>query len=192
MPNSIAPGFIQLEYTSNFGPHTAELPVNNVNIASPDGLLSTIDTWDAGTIVWTDMVDEMVDLLGDRMPSDVTYNTATLWSQPTPDDLPTFVAAYELGVAGTVAVPGYTKAVQETITARDTDGYVAKLVLLDMASTNNFDKQVTITAAGITDLWAAWSNTSNGWASRNGKRPATFIKATRTLNESLRRRYRQT
>lgn len=192
MPSAKAPGWIQLEYTTAHAPHSQEIPVNNININTGDPADSTIDTWDSDTIGWVTMTDALVAQLADRFPTSTTYNRATLWSQPTVDDLPQFVSSYVLDVDGTVAVPGYNLATQETLTARDEEGYLAKLVFLDMASTNTFDKQETIVAAGIADLWAEWSAETNGWSSQNGKRPTTFIKATRTLNEALRRQYHQT
>lgn len=192
MPNSIAPGFIQIESTSIFGAHSAELPVNTITIDSVVPLDSTILAWDGSQVDWTVMVDALITELVDRYPVDYDFLRATLWSQPNPGDLPTFVATNSTPISGTVATPGWNKAVQETITARDTDGYIAKLVLLDMASTNNFDPQVTLGGAGITGLWAEWSAMTNGWASRAGNRPASFIKATRTLNEKLRKSYGMT
>jgi hypothetical protein len=138
------------------------------------------------------MASALAEVLTSRFPATTTYVRATLWYQPTDDDLPAFLDSYTLEEVGTVSPAGYDLATQETLTARDSEGYLAKLVFLDMASGNNFDKQETITAAGIDDLWAEWSAETNGWSSQNGKRPTTFIKATRTLNEALRRQYHQT
>jgi hypothetical protein len=192
MPNSVAPGFIQIESTSIFGAHSAELPVNTITIDSVVPLDSTILAWDGSQIDWTVMVDALITELVDRYPVDYDFLRATLWSQPNPGDLPTFVATNSTAISGTVATPGWNKATQETITARDTGGYIVKLVLLDMASTNNFDPQVTLAGAGITSLWAEWSAITNGWSSRAGNRPSSFIKATRTLNEKLRKSYGMT
>lgn len=192
MPNSVAPGYITIESTSVYGPHEAEIPVNTIDINESDPVSSTIQPWVGVGVDWAVMTNELVGLLADRYPTTYTFDRATLWSKPTPDDLPTFVASVALSIPGTVAVPGWSKATQETITARDTAGYIVKLIELDFASTNTFDRQVTLVAAGLTDLWAAWSDEGNGWSSRAGFRPATFIQTTRTLNEELRRRYRMT
>jgi len=192
MPSSRAPGWVQYEYVTAHGPHSQEIPVNTINpdFGSPED--STIDTWDLGSINWRTMASALAEQLTSRFPATTSYNRATLWYQPTPEDLPMFLDSYSLEEVGTVSPAGYDLATQETITARDSEGYIAKLVFLDMATGNNFDKQETITAAGIDDLWAEWSAETNGWSSQNGKRPTTFIKATRTLNEALRRQYHQT
>lgn len=192
MPNAIAPGYIQIEYTSAYAPHIMTLPVNNItpNFASP--LNSQIEAWDTSLVDWTDMVDALVAEFLPRFPSTVTFDIATLWNQPTPEDLPMFISSYSVSAVGTQVTPGWAKATQETISARDTAGYVAKLTLLDFGSTNTFDRQVTLAAAGINDLWDVWSNEVWGWSSRAGNRIATFIQTSRTLNESLRRAYRMT
>lgn len=192
MPNAIAPGYIQIEYTSAYAPHIMTLPVNTItpNLGAP--LSSQIEAWDTSLVDWTTMVDALVAEFQPRFPNTVTFDRATLWNQPLSTDLPFFVGSYSVSLVGTLAVPGWAKATQETISARDTAGYVAKLVFLDVGTTNTFDKQVTLVAAGITDLWDVWTSETWGWSSRAGNRPATFIQTSRTLNESLRRAYRMT
>lgn len=190
MAYALNPGFIVLDYHSAYAPHVQILPVNTPIIDTGDPHASEIAAWDGSNISWVTMTDALVALFADRFPSTVHYDRATLWSQPLADDLPSFVDAYNMDVAGTVTTPGYTKAVQETIMARDTLGNIAKLVFLDMASTNNFDKQLTLAAAGITDLFAEWTAETNGWASRAGYRPVVFSQATRNINEKLRREYK--
>lgn len=192
MPSDKAPGWIQLEYQTAHAPHSQEIPVNTIIPDYGNPADSDITAWDASTINWRTMTDALVDKLRDRFPVTTTYNRATLWYKPTPEDIPQFLDSYTMDVDGTVIAPGYDLATQETLTARDTEGYLAKLIFLDMASTNTFDRQDTIVAAGITDLWAEWSANTNGWSSQNGARIATFIKATRTLNEALRKQYHQT
>lgn len=192
MPNALDPAFITVEYVTAHGPHEQTLPINNINIDEADPINTTVECWDLSDRPWVDMVTDLVTLFLPRFPNSTNFGVATLWSQPEPDDLPRYLAATLLDLDGSNLTPGYNLATQETITARDTSGYIAKIELLDMASTNNFDKQTTLAAAGIEDLFAEWSAVTNGWASRAGNRVATFIKATRTLNEELRRRYHQT
>lgn len=192
MANAIAPGWIDYEYHSLYGTHNREMPVNTITIHDPVREDSTIEAWDTSDVNWRDMASAMAAELVDRLPTTSTIDRATLWFQPTPDDLPLFVDSFLLDVDGTVAVPGYTKAAQETITARDTLGNIAKIVSLDMASGDNWDVQITPTGAGVAALFAVWTDDAWGWSSRAGHKPAIFIKATRTLNENLRRRYKQT
>jgi len=192
MPNSKNPGWIQFEYITEHAPHSQEIPVNTPIINTGSPIDSEITCWDASTIPWVTMADALVAQMADRFPTTTDYVRATLWSQPLAEDLPVFVASYVLTVPGTVTPAGYNLATQETVTARDSAGYLAKLVFLDMASGDSFDRQDTLVGAGLTDLWAEWSAESNGWASQAGYRPTTFIKATRTLNEALRRQYHQT
>lgn len=192
MANDIAPGWISFEEHSIYGAHVREMPVNTITIHDPVREDSTIEAWDTTDVNWRDMATAMANELRDRLPTTSTIDRATLWYKPDPADLPLFVDSFLLDIDGTVAAPGYTKAAQETITARDTLGNIAKIVSLDMASGDNWDVQITPTAAGVTDLFAVWTDNAWGWSSRAGHKPSIFIKATRTLNESLRRRYKQT
>lgn len=192
MPNSANPAFVTLDYHSAFGAHAAELPVKELDIDAGDPALTTIAVWSGGVISWQTMVSTLVAQLATRYPATVIFDRATLWLQLLATDLPTFVDSFALGIDGTASTPGYTKAVQETITARDTAGYLAKIVSLDMASGNNFDKQLDPTVAGVDNILDVWFDPDMGWSSRAGFRPSVFIKATRTLNEKLRREYGET
>lgn len=189
-PNALDPGFVDIQYHSEFGPHNMILPVNTPNVVSPDGFDSTIDTWDAGTINWRAMTEALVTLMADQMPISVNFDFATLWYQLTPTSDPGFVDNFTLDIAGTAATPGWYKAVQHTIVAYDTDGNIAKLVLLDAGSGNTFDRETDPAAAGYDDLLTEWFLSTNGWSSRFGARPATFRSGFKTLNEKLRRAYR--
>lgn len=192
MPNSINPGYVELEYHSPDGGHNAQIPVNELDIDTGTPANTTILCWDTTTKNWRTMTSELVAVLKTRHPTFNTFDRATLWSKPTEDDLPMFVDSYALDVDGTVTSPGWTRAAQETITARDTAGYIAKIVSLDMASGDDWARQLDPTVAGVDNILDVWFDESNGWSSRAGNRPSVFVKATRTLNEKLRQAYGDT
>jgi len=191
-PGSLSPAFIQAEYDSAYGHHVMTLPVNtlDLDIESPENTL--VLTWAGGSINWRDMLDALVGSMLEQFPATVVFGVATLWRQPTAEDLPIFVDSYNVDQTGTDASPGEAKATQMTITARDSNGAIAKLVLLDFASNNIWAKFTTVAGAAVAALWTEWTDPSNGWSSRKNARPNTFIAATRTLNEKLRRAYRLT
>jgi hypothetical protein len=192
MVESISPGFIQIDYHSDFGVHTMRLPTKELNIGAPKSD-STVDTWDAGTINWRDMTDALITEMLPQMPSSVTFDTATLFQQTSPEVTPTFIDSYTLtSMDGSAVSPGWFKAVQHSLLARDTAGNIAKIILLDAGSGNTFDAENDPSAAGFDDLLAEWFAESNGWSSRANFRPAVFIKGYKTLNEKLRREYRMT
>jgi len=188
MPNSLAPGFIKVNYHSAFGPHVMILPVLGINIETP-AVDSTIDTHSAGTILWTTMVTALVTEMADQYPTNCTFDIATLFNQPTADDDPQPISGVELGIDGTVAVPGWAQGTQLTISARTADFNPAKLVMLDFASGGLFTKTTVASGSGLEALLNEWTALTNGWCGRDNTRPSQFVSATRTLNEKLRRNY---
>jgi hypothetical protein len=78
----------------------------------------------------------------------------------------------------------------ETIVMRDTAGDLLKIVLLDFASGNDFEKYVNATTAGVDGIVAELADDTNGWRSRKGHQPQAFISRLAKLNDELRKAYR--
>lgn len=191
-PGSLAPAFVRIEYHSSFGPHVMIIPTNEaVSLTVPFASLE-IQAWDSSNRNLDDMVNELVTAMLPRFPGSVEFDNYTFFSQPTPDDLPIPIGSTDLAGAGSATTPGWYKATQETIIFRDTASNIAKLVLLDFASGNNFEKYSNPVTIGVDVIATAFMDESNGWRSRKNFRPATFLKRTATLNEKLRRAYRMT
>lgn len=188
--NSLYPGFIRVIYHSGFGSHTMTLPVNTPTIDSGDPTQSTIHTWDDNEIVWTDMMDALLEDLADWFAASVEFDTATLYTMETPTSPALPRDSYSLDFVGTNVTVGWNKATQYTLTFRTASFGTSKLVLLDMNTGSNFGR-VTDPAgnASLLALIEEWTSEANGWAGRDGARPATFIQASVTLNEKLRREY---
>lgn len=189
MHNDLSPGFIRVDYVSPYAPHVMILPVNTPTIDVGDPLASTITAWDTGQRDWVDMATDLVTEIADAYATTVNFQRLTLFNKPDPDEDAIFIASTGIDIDGTVAVPGYYRATQLTFNAKDVENKIAKLVLLDFASGGLFEKTQTLTGSGLEAIWGEWASNLNGWSSRNGARPATFISATRTLNEKLRRAY---
>lgn len=190
-PADLSPGFIKVLSHSAFGPHVTILPVNTPVINEGTPSASTITNWASGTVSWRTMVTDLITLIADAMPDSYEYDTAILYTKA-PDEDPIPWDSFTLAIPGTVTTAGWAKATQETITVRDADFHLAKLVLLDFASGGDFAKYVDATSAGVNLIVAEWADPTNGWSSRFGARPNIFVSATRTLNEKLRRAYRLT
>jgi hypothetical protein len=92
---------------------------------------------------------------------------------------------------GSAPTPGWYKAVQKTFTFRTNEFGTSKLVLLDAASFNTFNKQTTLSSGGPEDLLRDYLGSADGWLlGRDGGKPTTFLQIAVTLNEKLRRSYR--
>jgi len=95
------------------------------------------------------------------------------------------------GMEGTAAVPGWTKAVQLTMTVRSTLFGIAKYVFLDAASGDNYNP-IRTPDSSMTNMLTVLNDVTNGWAARDNGRPENFLGLTKTLNEKLRKAYRMT
>lgn len=185
----IGPAFVQIFSHSDFGPHVANLPTLSYSVVNDE-----FDVHSGSPIDSTTMITALVDKLAPFYQSGSHYifdNFRIFTKDPDPA-VPVLVKAGAFTAKqGTNAAPGWTKAVQRTLSALDADGHPCRLVLLDAASSDSFDQETTIVpASALDDLFSEWSADSNGWASRFGSRPATFLELTTTLNEKLRRAYR--
>lgn len=189
MPADLFPGFIKVDYVTPYAPHTMILPVNTPTIDTGDPPASTITAWDAGQRDWVDMATDLITEIADAYATTVNFGRITLFNKPDPDEDAIFIASEAIDIDGTAAVPGWYQATQLTLNAKDGENKIAKLVLLDFASGGLFTKTQNLVGSGLETIWGQWASVTNGWSSRNGERVSTFISATRTLNEKLRRNY---
>ena len=191
MPNSLYPGFIKVEYHSAYAPHVMILPTAEATI-TPDPIDSTIKAWDATDKLWTAMIDELLATFEDLYPTSVVFDLATLYTMASAEAVPWPRSTYSLSAVGSEAAPGWTQAVQLSIMFRTGGFGLSKLALLDCASFNSFAKVSSLTGQpALTAIFDEWTSSSSAWAGRDGTKPVNFIAATKTLNEKLRRAYRQ-
>lgn len=189
MPESIAPAFVKIEYASANAPHVALIPTLAWNDPE-DGSDGTFDTH-SGSVVGADgMINDLVDAIAVGYTSGLVFSNYTIFTQASPsaDPVPRYSAL--LTQVGLTTSTSWQKAVQVTMTWRTVTNGIFKIVLLDAISSNNFDKATALTGGSVqlavngevTDL-------AEGWAGRDGGRPATFLQRSITLNEKLRRQY---
>lgn len=186
MPESVNPSFFKLNYHSNAGPHTMEVPTLQWNVGG------TFDTWNAGTVNDDDMIEEYVNALLPFFGADTEFDNWTIFNVPTVDADPQPVESAGLtGFVGSSATPGWTTAVQLTFSVRTTNFGLFKTVMLDCASGNSFAPSTALGGAAAT-FFGVISDIDNGFSGRDNGRPNVFIKQTKTLNEKLRRSYHLT
>lgn len=185
---------IKIEYQSADAPHVMILPINTLVGIGDDESDTLVNNWDATTQDIGGMVSALRAVLVPFFPATVNLLRATLLVTDPEDEalVPAFSWALS-GGEGTALTPGWSKAVEWTISFRSEDNNVSKLVLLDAASFDNFSKITDLTGeTALAALIAEWTDTANAWAARDNTRPATWTQATRTLNEKLRKAYRMT
>lgn len=192
--NSLSPAFVKINYASAFGAHVQTLPSVPLiaGAYAPTGYAFVLRGLEVPVAV-DDAVTDFVNLERAFFPSSVIFTDATVYSQPSPSDVPVPVASFPLGIAGTNAAVGWSKAVQLTLTFRASDFTLFKLVELDAESYNLFDKTTDKTERPELEAIVDYVTADASWlASRGGGKPSTFLQEAKTLNEKLRRSYNMT
>jgi len=195
MANSLFPAYIEYEYTTPFAPHSGILPLGFTPDFDPDPLLTSIETWDGGTISLHTMAANMINALSNYYDEGTSFTLYSVWTLETTTSDPVYreTSRFAPAIAGGGSDIGWSKATQLTHSFRTVDGGISKLVCLDAGSFENFDVQIDPTgSADLLAVIAEWTDEGNAWAGRDTTRPATFLQLSKTLNEKLRRAYRMT
>jgi len=190
MANNLYPSFAQINYHSAYGNHVMTLPTLRWN-AGLLGAAGTFDTHDSVGIAANTMVTALVALLRPFYPSTVIFDSYEIFNAPVLSTPLVFNPVYgaSLALAGTNADPeGVDKAVQYTIGYRTTSFGRSQIVLLDVPAGNTWGN-VTTPDTLVTNLTAAFTAESNGWAGRDNGRPFYFTNVSISLNKRLRRKY---
>jgi len=189
-PGSLYPAFIKVEYHSEYAPHVQILPVNQ--IVSTSGAVNTWTLQDAMGDP-ANLVTHLTTLLTEfakRFPSTVHFDAWTLFSVPTLTSDPQYVGGATLDIDGSATAGGWDKATQETLSFRDSEGDIFKLVGMDVDAGGGFDRVTDATSIGIGALVTELTADTSPWRSRKDSQITSFIARTATLNEKLRRSYR--
>lgn len=191
--NSLSPAFVRINYVSAYAPHVMTLPSVPINpdIAQAPSGYEFVLRGAALPVEVDDAVHDFVNVITAYFDVTTTFVDYTLYSQPTPEDVPVPVWSGSLGIAGIAFEPTiWSKATEMTWTFRADDFTLFKLVFLD-ARVNSFDKQVVLTGGSSADGIRDYVTADVTWlASRGGGRPANFLQLSKTLNEKLRRSYK--
>lgn len=193
--NSLSPAFVKINYTSPFGNHVQTIPsvplITGV-VAVPTNVEFQLRGLEIPVEV-SDAVIDFVTLQAAMFPPTVNFVDCTVYSQPTPTDVPTPVASFALGIAGSNSADNFgLKATQGTMTMRADDFTLFKLVWLDYV-VETWEKISSPAAyTGLSDIVDYVKADASWLASRGGGKPQTFLQLTSTLNEKLRREYNMT
>jgi len=189
MPNFKGPYWVQINYHSASAPHTAEIPTKTW---SPDGGVGTFETWAGGAVAADTMIEGLVTLMLPFFNSDVHFDNWIIFKQLLETDRPQPVmnGAFT-GMVGTNTGASWAAAVEIIFIARTAAFGLARLTLLDACSENDFNP-VTVATTAYVNLFNEWSDSAKGWSGRDNAQPSLFLKATKNLNQKLRKEYRLT
>ena|SRR5436190_13186916 len=191
-PNSLAPGFIRLDYTSLYAPHIMIIPTKEWASANISGVMGNFPNWNSGNVDAEAMIDELVPLLAALHTPDTTFSLATIFTKASPT-APAFpVRTKALTAVGTSAATGISKAIQITLNMKTTAFGNAKLVFLDAPiGAGQLDKVLAADfPAPVDTIAAAFTDIDNAWSGRDDNRPSVAVNLTYPENNKLRREYR--
>lgn len=189
-PGSLAPAYLKIAYHSDYAPHEATIPVNAPVSVSGATSTWTMATHDSGSANLEAGIADFLEEWAKRFPATVHFDGWSLYTKSSPSAIPLFIGSNVLDVDGTATAGGWDKATQETLTWRDEEGDVFKLVGLDVDAGGGFDRVTIASTIGLTGLSNVVQDPDGFWRSRKDNRPNSFISRTCTLNEKLRRSYR--
>lgn len=189
MPNSLAPGFIQIDYHRSTFVHRMTIPTR-VPLGIGDPITDVqYTTWGGGDVLASDMITDITNLMAALLTTESSFDSYSVFSQTDPE-LPVFLFAASISVPGLVTPVGdaQTAATQSTYMFRDTGNFKLKIVLME-AQLEVFTPKRGLASLGTDEtLFANYIlGDTHAWQSRAGLRPVVCKGATYTLNEKLRR-----
>lgn len=189
--HSLSPAFVKIKYSSAYAPHIQSLPTRAWTPPTGGHPFGSYTNWASVSIDADDMIQALAALYAPLFPTSTTIASYEIFTQDTPTSPILPRAANSIAVPGTIATPGYTKAVQSTFSFFDSAFNTVRLILLDSDSTNDFlPKPPEAFTTAENNLIAEFTSVNNAWSSRAGFQPTTIRTLTQTLNERLRRSYR--
>lgn len=191
MAASLFPSCVRINYHSAYAPHSQLIPTLQWNDVVSTGGAGTFDTHASGSIDADTMINDLADILSGILPDTASFDSYIIYNVDSETEQLIPQVSKPMVIPGLDATPGWDKATQVTMNWRTLDISIFKIVLLDAATNNSFDKTLALPGSGVLfDTNALVTDMDNGWAGRDNTRPASFISQTVTLNDALRKRYR--
>lgn len=184
--HAVGPYYVDIGYHSPQAPHSMRIPTKNWN---PGGASGTFDVWAGGTIAAGDMITNLITKFLPFYSATCQFDNFTVFKQLLDTDRPQpVVSGTFTGLVGTAVHTGWAGAVELQFIARSSTFGLAKLVLLDALSDDNFFPVLSFTGdyAGI---FGEWGLDANGWAARDNGQVITPLKVTKNINQKLRQNY---
>lgn len=191
--HGLFPAFMLVRYHSIYGAHTQILPTREWNPLAGTNGYGGYEAWDSSERDAEDMVTDFLAATTLLQSDEIDYDDVIIYTLATPTSpaIPRKVIPL-VAVTGQDGTPGYFKGVQFTFTFFDTEFNKSKLVLLDASSNNDFTKRTSLAAMSADEggVVTEWTLDTNAWASRAGFRPSSALSLTKTINDKLRKSYR--
>lgn len=187
----LGPSYVRIFYRSVFGRHVMTLPTRQYNPLGGTLGFGGYEAWNASNRDAETMITDLCADIAELLPDSSTFESYTIYDQTSIGSGIYVPRATNVIVRdGQDATAGWVAAVQATFTLFDTDFNTAKLVLLDVASNNDFNR---VAAADYSSAQnqapGELLNPANAWSSRAGLQPTENRHLSFTLNKKLRKQY---
>lgn len=189
--NSLSPCFCKIFYTTGTRQHVMTIPLRAVDVATwtpGDSAEDTELTTKSGVAVtFAAFCDEFADNAKALLNTADGFTIAELYRQPTPEDDPTFITVYELGVAGTNAA-ARTPYGQYVMSFRTSNGGIYKIYVMECSAVPN--QRDAYPFSGVTNIAFATYFTSNQCpiVGRDGGNIISPLRYTTKTNDALRKK----
>lgn len=188
MASSIAPGYVQLDYTSAGHSHKALLPCAFDGVPTA-GLDPDIVKKVGASISSTAAVAAYVAKIKPFFPAAASFDNFYVFYKPTPTDPPTLIYAAALGIAGTGAGSS-TVANEAVFTFKTPRPGGLKIYMMETIYTNDLKFPLSIVGSDPENLLAAYMCGNDAWIiGRNNDFPLIPLNGTTKENDHLRRKY---
>lgn len=191
MAASLYPSCVRINYHSAYAPHSQLIPTRQWNDVVSSGGQGTFDTHNSGSVDADTMINDLATALAGILPDTASFDSYIIYNVDPDTEQLLPQTSKPMVIAGLDTTPGWSKATQVTMNWRTNEVGIFKVVLLDNATNNVFDKTLALPGSGVLfDVDALVTDADLGWSGRDNARPVSFISQTVTLNEALRKRYR--
>jgi hypothetical protein len=190
--NALSPAFVQIFYHSLWSPHVMTRPTRAWSPPAGGFTNGSFLAWNDSQRDADDMIKDFVNLAKVLFPADVVFDNYAIYIQSGAEAPPVLRAVGDLSIAGTFVGDAQQRAVQAHYAFKDTEGAIAKIVLLDIPLPATFEPVNSLGALTADEeaLMDNFLSSTEAWASRNDQQPFLFRRATYKLNDALRNAYR--
>lgn len=191
MAFSLYPAFAVISYTTLNATHKMTIPTREWDAGIGTNGKGGYIGWDSGAVDADDMMNALAAVIAPVIPNTAVIDGYVIYTLEAANGAPARPrAANSLTVPGTGTLEAIP-ATQATYNFRTSGFGHFKLVLLDVHSNSDFDKQrIADLSTDQANLIAELQNSEKAWQGRDGTQIGELISVTWTLNEKLRKSYK--
>ena len=187
---NIAPASVKIFYHSPRGSHVMTRPVKTW-VGTPWADAGVFRNWaDTEDVDADTMIKALITLFLPIYTENVMFDSYIIYTQDIIEGSPLIPVWAELltGQSGAITDDVSYLAYQKTYSFLTSDSHNAKIVLLDVPTGGNINREFAVTGAELA-IVEEFQSVDQAWAGRDDKRPVVFRALNNSVNKSLERKY---